>query len=82
MTPLTKGRRRLIASDANSALQRVRVDNEESNIATVADMGTSEGGFRVASRSSPSCSGKVMDGNDELIEDRTSSHLPPSSPPC
>jgi len=46
MTPLTNGRSKLIAKDEKSAVSRVRVEREESNITRLADSSGRGGGGR------------------------------------
>jgi hypothetical protein len=63
ITPLIKGRTRLMAREDANTSTRVRVDKEESKIESVAEMGGGAGGV----------SGK-MDGKEESMEG-TFSHL-------
>jgi len=73
MTPLTKGKSKLIAKDENNAVTRVRVEREGSNIARVADSSATGGGGcgeGVFVRS-----GNDIDGNEEVNGDDTSSHF-------
>jgi hypothetical protein len=73
ITPLTNGKSKLIARDESSAVTRVRVEREGSNIARVADSSGAGGGGcgeGVLVRS-----GKDMDGNEEVSGSDTSSHF-------
>jgi len=73
MTPLTNGRSKLIAKDEKSAVIRVRVEREPSNMAKVADSraaGGAGGGEGVLVRS-----GNDIDGKEEVRGEDTSSHF-------
>lgn len=76
MTPLTKGRRKFIAKEENNALTRARVDREESKMASVADTGTLVSCERCRTGEEFSvCSGKDIEGKDEVMDEGTSSHF-------
>lgn len=70
----------MIASAETNAVARVRVDKEESNIESVAEGGVVETGAALCSGEGVCVSGKDMDGNEEVREDATCSHLCDSSP--
>jgi hypothetical protein len=74
MTPLINGRRRLTATDEHAAASRVRVEREESNIASVTETGAcpSDEGF---AGGVPVWSGYDRDGKEDSIEEGMSSHF-------
>ncbi len=86
ITPFTNGKSKLIASEANSAFRRVRVDKDGSKIAEVAVRGGSNVSYRVGGDGEGVAvrSGKDIEGKEDVSEDWISSHFCDSSvnSPC
>lgn len=78
ITPFTNGRRRLTARDDTKAVTLVRVDKEESKMASVTETGGLGAGGSFAREGVSACSGNANEGKDEVMEG-TSSHFCDSS---
>ncbi|KAI3618168.1 proteophosphoglycan ppg4, partial [Moniliophthora roreri] len=78
MTPLTNGKRRFIARDANSAFTRVPVDKLESKTAIVGATGAGcecEDGLCSGEEWPSLLPGKDIEGNEEVTSEGRSSHF-------
>jgi len=72
MTPFTKGNSRFTAREETKAIDRARLESDESKIAEVSDTGAGSGATRHSWGGMSTCSGNDIEGKDDVCEGRSS----------